>query len=169
MREHLKQKGCEVMKKLPIGIQNFREIIEDNHVYVDKTMYVHHLINNGKCYFLSRPRRFGKSLFLDTIAEVFKGNKELFKGLWIYETDYDFKSHPVVKLDISNISNKTPDIFEKSIAYRLRRLAEEEDIKINDETPSGLFSEFIERLFNLWINSTPLGGNWFFRKPMTLL
>ena len=73
--------GREVLKKLPVGIQNFREIIEDNHIYVDKTMYIHQLISNGKSYFLSRPRRFGKSLFLNTIAEVFKGSKELFKGL----------------------------------------------------------------------------------------
>ena len=71
------------MKKLPFGIQNFREIVEDNHVYVDKTRYIYNLLNDTKHYFLSRPRRFGKSLLLDTIGEVFGGHKELFKGLWI--------------------------------------------------------------------------------------
>ena len=69
------------MKNLPLGIQTFKEIVEKNHVYVDKTKFIYDLINNGKCYFLSRPRRFGKSLLLDTIAEVFKGSKELFRGL----------------------------------------------------------------------------------------
>ncbi len=65
-------------KKLPIGIQTFSEIIEENYCYVDKTGIAYNLIQNGKYYFLSRPRRFGKSLFLDTLAEIFEGNKELF-------------------------------------------------------------------------------------------
>ena len=134
------------MKKLPLGIQNFREIVEENHVYVDKTYFIHHLISNGKCYFLSRPRRFGKSLLLDTIAEVFMGNRELFKGLWIYETEYDFTSHPVVKLDMSNISTTTPEVFGKSLSARLLDLMEEEDIRISDETPSGLLNNLVRGL-----------------------
>ena len=101
------------MKKLPLGIQNFREIIEEGHVYVDKTMFIHRLITGGKSYFLSRPRRFGKSLLLDTIAEVFKGSRELFKGLWLYDSGYDFESYPIIKLDMSNISTETPDLLKK--------------------------------------------------------
>ncbi|MDR3090400.1 MAG: AAA family ATPase, partial [Desulfobulbaceae bacterium] len=66
-------------KKLPIGIQTFREIREENHYYIDKTAFALRLINEGKCYFLSRPRRFGKSLFLDTLAELFQGNEPLFR------------------------------------------------------------------------------------------
>ncbi|MDR0468811.1 MAG: AAA family ATPase [Peptococcaceae bacterium] len=71
------------MKKLPLGIQNLKEIIRDGYVYVDKTQFIFELINEAKSCFLSRPRRFGKSLLLDTISEVFGGDKELFKGLWI--------------------------------------------------------------------------------------
>ena len=67
--------------KLPIGIQTFREIREDNCYYVDKTGMAVELIRTGKAYFLSRPRRFGKSLFLDTLKELFEGNQELFIGL----------------------------------------------------------------------------------------
>ena len=134
------------MKKLPLGIQNFKEIIEDNHVYVDKTMYIHRLISNGKSYFLSRPRRFGKSLLLDTIAEVFKGSKELFKGLWISETDYDFMSYPVVKLDMSNISCETPDVFKHTLSARVMDYIEEEGIRVSDETPSGLLNNLIKGL-----------------------
>ena len=63
------------MKKLPIGLQTFSEIIEENYLYVDKTKYALELIENYKYVFLSRPRRFGKSLFLDTLYEIFKGNK----------------------------------------------------------------------------------------------
>ncbi len=69
-------------KKLPIGIQTFRELREEGHYFVDKTGYALRLINEGKYYFLSRPRRFGKSLLLDTLAELFEGNRPLFEGLY---------------------------------------------------------------------------------------
>lgn len=68
-------------QKLPIGIQTFQEIREENHYYGDKTNFALQLINGGKHYFLSRPRRFGKSLFLDTLSELFQGNEPLFRGL----------------------------------------------------------------------------------------
>ena len=80
------------MKKLPIGLQGFKEIIETDYLYIDKTRQIFELISHGKLYFLSRPRRFGKSLLLSTLTEIFKGNKELFNGLYIAEqTDYDWK------------------------------------------------------------------------------
>jgi len=72
------------MKRLPIGIQTFEKIIKGNCYYVDKTQFTEKL-TKGKHFFLSRPRRFGKSLFLDTLKEAFSGNKELFKGLYIYD------------------------------------------------------------------------------------
>ena len=84
--------------KLPIGIQTFKEIIEREYIYVDKTEFALKLIENYKYVFLSRPRRFGKSLFLDTLYEIFNGNKELFKGLYIYDK-YDFEKYPVIKID----------------------------------------------------------------------
>ncbi|MDR3223665.1 MAG: AAA family ATPase, partial [Methanobrevibacter sp.] len=74
-----------MLRKLPIGRQDFRLIRENNYLYVDKTKYIYELIESGDIYFLSRPRRFGKSLLLSTIAELFKGNRELFKGLYIYD------------------------------------------------------------------------------------
>ena len=107
------------MKRLPLGLQNFREIKEGNYVYIDKTRFVYDLLNNDKYYFLSRPRRFGKSLLLDTIAEVFSGDKELFEGLWIYESGYDFEKHPVIHLDMSNIANDTPEILRRSLSIAL--------------------------------------------------
>ncbi len=86
------------MKKLPIGIQTFSEIIEENYTYVDKTQTAYNLINRGKYYFLSRPRRFGKSLFLDTLKNIFEGKKELFEGLYIYDKwDFDI-TYPVIKI-----------------------------------------------------------------------
>ena len=134
------------MKRLPLGVQNFREIVEKNHVYIDKTQYIYELINSGKCYFLSRPRRFGKSLLLDTIAEVFLGNKELFKGLWIYDSDYGFDSHPVVRLDMSNVDTMTPTLFSSSLSSRLRDKLEKENIKVGEDAPPGLLNNLIEGL-----------------------
>jgi len=84
--------------KLPIGIQTFKKIREGNYLYVDKTKYALELIENYTYIFLSRPRRFGKSLFLDTLYEIFNGNKELFKDLYIYDK-YDFEQYPVIKID----------------------------------------------------------------------
>jgi hypothetical protein len=88
-------------KKLPIGIQTFREIREDNCYYVDKTAFALRMIQEGKAYFLSRPRRFGKSLFLDTLAELFAGNEPLFRGLhchdkWDWQTRY-----PVIRISFA--------------------------------------------------------------------
>ncbi|GAB1348649.1 hypothetical protein MASR1M107_08610 [Ignavibacteriales bacterium] len=73
------------MKKLPLGIQTFSLLIEDNYVYVDKTKHIMDLIDSLKYVFLSRPRRFGKSLLLSTIEEFFLGKKKLFEGLYIYD------------------------------------------------------------------------------------
>ncbi len=97
-----------VKKKLPIGIQTFEKIIEQNFAYVDKTGFILKLIEGSGYYFLSRPRRFGKSLFLDTLAEVFTGNRELFKDLYIYDK-YDFKKHPVIRISFG--SGDFTDVF----------------------------------------------------------
>jgi hypothetical protein len=84
------------MKKLPIGTQSFKDLIGSNYVYVDKTEHVYNLINNGSVYFLSRPRRFGKSLLISTLKELFKGNKDIFEGLYIYDKWEWTKKYPVI-------------------------------------------------------------------------
>ncbi|MDP2752248.1 MAG: AAA family ATPase, partial [Rhodocyclaceae bacterium] len=91
-----------IRKKLPIGIQTFRELREEGHYYVDKTPIALKLIEEGKCYFLSRPRRFGKSLFLDTLKELFEGHESLFKGLHA-ETRWNWAiKYPVIKLSFGS-------------------------------------------------------------------
>ena len=89
-------------RRLPIGIQTFREIRERNCYYVDKTAYIRRLLDEGKHYFLSRPRRFGKSLFLDTCKELFEANEPLFEGLAIHD-GWDWSArHPVVRLSFGS-------------------------------------------------------------------
>ncbi|MGB3918764.1 MAG: AAA family ATPase [Thiothrix litoralis] len=93
----------ENLLNLPIGIQSFSELRTRNMLYVDKTQPIHRLINTGKYYFLSRPRRFGKSLTLSTLRAIFEGKRELFKGLWI-EDQWDWRQiHPVIHLSFSSI------------------------------------------------------------------
>ncbi len=89
-------------KKLPIGLSSLSKIIQEDYVYVDKTRYVFELVNTGVYYFLSRPRRFGKSLFVDTLKEAFEGNKELFKGLWLYDHWDWVKKYPVIHLSFGS-------------------------------------------------------------------
>ena len=134
------------MKKLPLGIQNFNEMITGDYVYVDKTRDIYNLIRGAKYYFLSRPRGFGKSLLLDTIGEVFQGNRELFKGLWIDDSDYDFVKHPVIRLDMSNIPNKTPNILERSLFEELNACIQREKMNVSGTESAVLFKRLIENL-----------------------
>ena len=87
--------------KYPVGIQTFRKIREDGYLYVDKTGYIPSLLR-GQFYFLSRPRRFGKSLFLSTLESFFNGEKELFEGLAIAETETAWERYPILHLDLNN-------------------------------------------------------------------
>ena len=135
------------MKKLPLGIQSFRKLIEEDCVYVDKTHYIYDLINGASCYFLSRPRRFGKSLLLDTIGEVLSGNKELFKGLWIYDSSYAFEEHQVIRLDMSNISNETPEILKTAMLLTLQERIQDEGFDISGGILSHTFKRLIELLY----------------------
>ena len=89
-------------RKLPIGIQSFNKIREENYLYVDKTDIIWDLANKGRRYnYLSRPRRFGKSVLIDTLQCYFEGRKELFEGLKIMDLEKDWKEYPVIRLDMS--------------------------------------------------------------------
>ncbi|CAA6813622.1 MAG: Unknown protein [uncultured Sulfurovum sp.] len=107
------------MKKLPIGIQTFHEIRDkkENYIYIDKTNLALSLINNGKYYFLSRPRRFGKSLFLDTLKDIFEGKKELFEGLYIYDK-WDWQTaYPVIHISFGAGVTKSVKDLDKTILW----------------------------------------------------
>ena len=102
-------------RKLPIGIQTFRELREDGCYYVDKTPHAKHLADEGKHYFLSRPRRFGKSLFLDTLKELFEGNEALFKGLYIHDKWSWSVRHPGLRLSFGGGDFKQPDYRREDV------------------------------------------------------
>ena len=124
------------MKKLPIGIQSFSEIRTENHYYIDKTEILHRLVDSGKYYFLSRPRRFGKSLFLDTLKSAFEGNESLFLGLYL-EKNWDWsKKFPIIKIDFGTAVLKTPEDLRIVINDKLNRILREESIEHKKESDS---------------------------------
>ena len=114
-------------KKLPIGIQTFAKIREDNHYYIDKTPMAYQLVTEGSHYFLSRPRRFGKSLFLDTLAELWTGNEVLFQGLWIHDK-WDWSvSYPVIRIGFGggvmmNVETQLPNKIAEQMRINAERL-----------------------------------------------
>ncbi|MBF0405773.1 MAG: AAA family ATPase [Candidatus Riflebacteria bacterium] len=135
------------MKKLPIGIQNFSEIRKDNFYYVDKTNFVKRLFDNGKYYFLSRPRRFGKSLFVDTLKEAFSGNRELFRGLYL-ENNWDWaKKYPVINLSFGGGTLESKADLNKIISSRLNYQIAQEGLQVSEELVSELFRNLIIGLF----------------------
>ena len=128
--------GISDRRKLPIGIQTFREMREENYYYVDKTALIQRLIDESKHYFLSRPRRFGKSLFLDTLKELFEGNEPLFEGLHIHDHwDWSVR-YPVLRFDFSSGNYQGPDDLRKEVAVQLDALENEAKVSPRDENAS---------------------------------
>ena len=133
-------------RKLPIGIQTFRKIREENCYYVDKTAYIQRLIDEGTHYFLSRPRRFGKSLFLDTLKELFEGNEPLFEGLHIHDRwDWSVR-YPVVRLSFGRGNFKEPGYVQANVMTQLHTIAEDAGIAPRYDTAPECFGDLIRAL-----------------------
>lgn len=140
-------KRSGLMRKLPVGVQNFVELIENKCIYVDKTSYIYTLMQlGGRSFFLSRPRRFGKSLLLSTMKAIFEGKKELFEGLYIYDKINWQQEHEVLHLDMSGLETRSAENFEASISFRLHSLAERNGIALTASLPGDLLYELIEKL-----------------------
>ncbi|MEZ4850911.1 MAG: AAA family ATPase [Bacteroidia bacterium] len=132
------------MQKLPLGVQDFRKLREDNLLYVDKTEDIFRLIDSGYYYFLSRPRRFGKSLLISTLKEIFSGSKELFQGLWI-EDKIEWIEHPVVHISFNAIGYKDLGL-ERAIEERLEDIASRYGVALSKTGVAPKFAELIQKL-----------------------
>ena len=132
------------MKKYPIGIQDFRKLREENYLYIDKTKVLHHLITSGGYYFLSRPRRFGKSLLISTLKEIFLGSLELFKGLWI-ENKIDWAPRPVIYLSFGGINSKS-GVFEGNFITAWKQIAADHGITLEHTDLAFLVEELLKKL-----------------------
>ena len=135
-----------VRRRLPIGLQTFRELREQDCYYVDKTAYVERLLHEGKHYFLSRPRRFGKSLFLDTLKELFEGNQELFAGLHIHAGHDWTVHHPVVRLSFGGGNFKEPGLLEANVMEQLAAAERRMGVATEYLTAAGRFAYLLEAL-----------------------
>ena len=140
-------KGMEKkqLKRLPVGIQTFSEVIDLDCLYIDKTEYIWNMIHLSKYIFLSRPRRFGKSLLVSTLQAYFEGRKDLFKGLFIERVEKEWTEYPVLRFDMSLGKHMEKDQLERYLLYILGE----------NEKRFGISSDFKDpnvRLKNLIIN-----------------
>uniref|UniRef100_UPI0005EAE95D ATP-binding protein n=1 Tax=Desulfonatronovibrio magnus TaxID=698827 RepID=UPI0005EAE95D len=132
------------MKKLPIGIATLSKIINEDYAYVDKSRFVHELVESGSYYFLSRPRRFGKSLFVDTLKEAFEGNQRLFKGLWL-EDHWDWETqYPVIRFSFGEGVSSNRNRLEEKIWEQLTLHEKRLGVHCAFQTISGRFGQLIE-------------------------
>ena len=128
--------------KLPLGLQDFRSIIEDGYKYVDKTPYLYSLATSGKYYFLSRPRRFGKSITISTLHELYQGNHDLFKGLWI-EDKWDWnKKHPVLRISLKDVNFEQRGL-EEPLAERIQEAGFLQGVDLKSPSARDKFRELI--------------------------
>ncbi|MGB0932425.1 MAG: AAA family ATPase, partial [Chitinophagales bacterium] len=134
------------MKKLPLAKSSFSKIIEDGYIYVDRTKEIYELINYSSYVFLSRPRRFGKSLLVSTLDSLFQGKKELFKGLWI-EDKIEWKEYPVLRIDFGDLNYDSLEKFKQEMADVLDRFAEKYDIVLK---PSHYVSKIRELILDVY-------------------
>ncbi len=125
-------------RRLPIGLQTFRTLREADYYYVDKTAYMGRLVDEGTHYFLSRPRRFGKSLLLDTLKELFESSETLFAGLDIHRRwDWSVR-HPVVRLDFSGGDYQDPDGLRRNVMAQLNSIERQAQVTTDDTGPERL-------------------------------
>ena len=133
------------LRKLPIGIQTFENIRREGYVYVDKTALIYRLVTTGKPYFLSRPRRFGKSLLLSTLEAYFEGKRELFEGLAIAGLEQDWLEYPVLHLDLNAEKYDAPEQLWALLNNRLSVWERLYGSEASENTLSTRFSGIIRR------------------------
>lgn len=132
----------------PIGIQTFEKIIEGGFVYVDKTEYVHQLANtSGSSFFLSRPRKFGKSLLLSTMKSYFEGKRQLFKGLAIERLETEWAEYPVLLFSMASAKHADKNQLERYLDNMLRRTEQKFGFTKESEDPNDRLSDLIHKCY----------------------
>ena len=136
-----------MLKKLPIGRQDFVTLREENCVYIDKTPLIFQLIQEGSTYFLSRPRRFGKSLLLSTLKSIFEGQKALFTDLWIAQADYNWQSFPIIQISFGGAQYEDAQILRSFLHLQLDKIIKTYELKTNfSDRAEFKFRQVIEEL-----------------------
>ena len=133
------------LRKYPIGIQTFPEIIQEGYVYIDKTDLVWDLAHYAKFVFMSRPRRFGKSLLTSTLESYFKGERELFEGLKIMQKETAWDQYPVIRLDLSGAKHMPPDLVRKELELIIEPYEKLYHKNPSEVTPGMRFAGVVQR------------------------
>jgi len=133
--------------KYPLGIQSYENIREDGFLYIDKTAMVYELVKGGKYYFLSRPRRFGKSLLISTLEAYFRGEKNLFKGLAIDSLEQEWAAYPVLKLSLNVAKYDSPSVLETVLNDSVDTWCKEYGISVANDLPSLRFKNLLTTLY----------------------
>ena len=134
-------------RKYPIGVQTFERIVEEGYVYIDKTALIYDLVTSGKVYFLSRPRRFGKSLLVTTLEAYFSGKRDLFDGLAIAGLEKEWIEYPVLHFDFSGTKYLTADDLSEQLNIQLGRMENVYGKKSDEISPAGRFQGIIRRAY----------------------
>ena len=134
------------MKGLPTGRQNFKAIVREDLIYVDKTHRIYELITKGRLYFLSRPRRFGKSLLISTFSYLFSGQKDLFKNLKINQkTDYSWDTYPILQFNFAAYGHQVENL-EAHLSFEIQKYAKEHKVEVSTVSLSNQFQSLVEQI-----------------------
>ncbi|HMA61102.1 MAG TPA: AAA family ATPase, partial [bacterium] len=134
------------MKKLPLGKQDFRDLIDGNFIYVDKTKWIHQMLKDDVPYFMSRPRRFGKTLTVSTLHHLFKGHQDLFKNTFIYDK-WNFQERSVIRLNMNEVnSSEGAEIFKNELFRVIKNQSKINNVKLSESLYSAAFQELIGKL-----------------------
>lgn len=131
----------------PIGIQNFEKLREGGYVYIDKTAKIYSLVSNGGYYFLSRPRRFGKSLLVSTMESYFEGRKDLFGGLAMESLEKDWLEYPVLHLDLSGVSYDSKEVLSEVLNRKLSGWEHQYGVSAMSDIPGLRFQDVIDAAY----------------------
>ncbi len=136
-----------MIRRYPVGVQDFEKIRKDGYLYVDKTVLIYRLVNEGSYYFINRPRRFGKSLFISTLAAYFEGKRELFDGLAIADLEKDWPSHPVLRFDFSTGKYENAEILREDIDFKLSEYERQYNIEKVSEASNVRMQKLLKEIY----------------------
>ena len=137
-------------RNYPVGIQNFEKIRSRNYCYIDKTELIYKLVKSGQYYFLSRPRRFGKSLLISTLEAYFQGKKELFEGLAMETLEKEWIEYPILHLDLNTEKYDTPQTLENKLSLNLKMWEDEYGANEYEYSLATRFEGVIRRAAEKW-------------------
>jgi hypothetical protein len=140
--------AMSTLKNFPVGIADFREIHDDNYIYVDKTALLYKLTKTKRPYFLSRPRRFGKTLLVSTLEALLRGQRELFKGLWIHnQKNYDWTPKPIIHLSLNSVDTSNIDELKDGLKNNLEDTAKRENLTLSSDNPTYAFKSLMVDMY----------------------